>query len=224
MAPPFAIDPAGFPMVWVEAIAAWMQWLPLSRLELERYLSAARDRRIDQAWYGRLLAMNLAVAPSRIDSGSYVEALLTRIVPAEAERFAAGLGEGFALPTVEQWRRAWSALTALPAERGLPAVFARLGLEEPVRELLARIESAHLSFVATTRPRRQRTLADQMLMRYGVFEWAWRSEPPGRWVGIGEPRPVLGVALGSPDRGPAVPDRPETFRSYLYGCRLIRRR
>jgi hypothetical protein len=181
LAPPFEIDPAGFPMVWVEAIAAWMQWLPMSRLELERFLSAAQDGPIDHAWCGRLLELNAAVALARIDSGSYAEALLTRIVPGEAERFAARLGEGFALPTL------------------------------------------HLSFVATTRPRRQRTLADQMLMRYGVFEWVWQSEPPGRWVGVGEPRPVRGVSLGSPERGPAAPDRPETFRSYLYGCRLIRR-
>jgi hypothetical protein len=25
---PFETDPTGFPMVWVEAIAAWMHWLP----------------------------------------------------------------------------------------------------------------------------------------------------------------------------------------------------
>jgi hypothetical protein len=221
----FETDPAGFPMVRVEAIAAWMHWLPVSKLEFECFLRATPDRRFNPAWYDHLLALNPRVAPARIRAESYRNALLTGILPGEAQRFAAWLGEEFALPTLEEWQRAWAALAALPAERGLPpALDPGLGLEEPVRTLAARIESAHLVVAATARPPRPRTVADQMLMRFGVLEWVRQSGPPARWVGIGEPqRPLRGLPRVSPEHGPVAPDKPEAFRSYLFGFRLIRR-
>lgn len=219
---PFETDPAGFPMVWVETIAAWMHWLPVSKLHFERCLQGAPDRPFDAAWYEGLLALNPGVSPARIRPENYRHALLTGILPAEAQRFAAWLGPGFAVPTLEQWLRAWSSLDSQPAERRLPAALLG-GLEEPVRTLLTRMESALAA--AAAQPRRQRTLADQMLLRRGVLEWAEQPEQPGspaRWVGIGEPPGLARGARVSPDRGPVVPDRPEAFRSYLFGFRLIR--
>jgi hypothetical protein len=218
---PFETDPAGFPMVRVEAIAAWMHWLPVSKLHFERCLERAPDRPFDAAWYNHLLALNPGVPPTRIRPENYRHALLTGILPAEAQRFAAWLGAGFAVPTLAQWLRAWSALDAQPAERRLPAALLA-GLEEPVRTLLTRMEGA---LAAAARPRRQRTLADQMLLRRGVLEWVEQPEQPGspaRWVGIGEPPGLARGARVSPDRGPVVPERPEAFRSYLFGFRLIR--
>lgn len=215
----FEIDPAGFPMVWVQAIAAWMHWLPVSKLQFERFLHQARDRRFDAAWYEHLLTLNPPVAPERIRTENYRNALLTGILPGETQRFAAWLGAGFTIPTLEQWLRAWASLDALPAERALPASLAS-GLEEPVRTLVMRIESA---LAAAAGPGRRRTLADQMLMRWGVLEWVEETANPARWVGIGEPRRAPRGVRVSPERGPVAPDRPEAFRSYLFGCRLIRR-
>jgi hypothetical protein len=216
---PFETDPAGFPMVWVEAIAAWMHWLPVSKLQFERCLHPLPNRTLDAGWYDHLLALNPRVAPVRIRPENYRHALLTGILPSEAQRFAAGLGPGFAVPTLDQWLRAWSSLRSQPAERGLPAALTS-GLEEPVRTLVTRMESA-LAALATGQ-RRQRTLADQMLLRRGVLEWVEQPGSPVRWVGIGEPLHLARGIQVSPDRGPVVPDRPEAFRSYLFGFRLIR--
>ncbi|HVR11933.1 MAG TPA: hypothetical protein VMW75_28080 [Thermoanaerobaculia bacterium] len=217
---PFEIDPTGFPLVWVEAIAAWMHWLPVSKLQLERCQRQAPGRGFDAAWYDHLLALNPHVAPAHVTSENYHRALLTGILPAEAQRFAALLGEGFAVPTLDEWLRAWSALDAMSAERGLPGALAH-HLDEPVRTLMLRIDSA----LATTaaRARRHRTLADQMLLRFGVLEWVERQGDPARWVGIGEPARLAPGVRVSPERGPVVPDRPEAFRSYLFGFRLIRK-
>jgi hypothetical protein len=221
--PPFATDPAGFPMVWVEAIAAWMHWLPVTKAEFERFLAAtgrAAGGTGIAGWYDHLLAMNPPVAPARVHGENYRHALLTGIVPREAQRFAAWLGEGFTLPTLDEWLRAWSALSALPADRGLPATLAR-GLAEPARTLVLRFENALAA--SAGRARHGRTLADQMLLRGGVLEWVEQPGPPARWVGIGEPSRQARALPVSPERGPVVPDRPEAFRSYLFGCRLIRR-
>jgi hypothetical protein len=216
---PFETDPTGFPMVWVEAIAAWMHWLPVSKLQFERCLYQAPDRPFDAAWYNHLLALNPRIAPARIGPENYRHALLTGIVPAEAQRFASWLGAGFAVPTLEQWLQAWSSLESQPAERGLPAALAA-GLEEPVRTLVTRMDGALAA--AATRPLRRRTLADQMLLRWGVLEWVEQEGKPPRWVGIGEPPRVARRVRVSPERGPVVPDRPEAFRSHLFGFRLIR--
>jgi hypothetical protein len=216
----FEIDSTGFPLLWVEAIAAWMHWLPVSKLQFERLSRQAPDRGFDAAWYDHLLALSPSVAPARVHSENYRNALLTGILPSEAQRFAAWLGEGFAVPTLDQWLLAWSALASQPAERDLPAALA-FHLGEPVRTLLTRIDSALA--VTAARARRYRTLADQMLLRWGVLEWVEQQGYPARWVGIGEPpRLARGVRV-SPERGPVRPDRPEAFRSYLFGFRLIRR-
>ena len=218
---PIDTDPAGFPLVWVEAIPAWMQWLPVTKPQFERFLRETSDRRFDAAWYDHLLGLNPRIETARIRAETYRRALLTGIVPAEALRFAAWLGTGFALPTLAQWLRAWSALASMPAERGLPAAIARR-LEEPARTLVTRMESALAGAAAAWR-RRARTLADQMLLQGGVLEWVEQPGSPARWVGIGEPpRPARGVPV-SPEHGPVAPDRPEAFRSYLFGFRLLRR-
>ena len=217
---PFETDPAGFPMVWVEAIAAWMHWLPVSKLQFERFLRQAPDPSFDTAWYDHLLALNPHVASTRIRPENYRNALLTGIVPAEARRFAARLGAGFAVPTLAEWLRAWTSLDSLPAERGFPAALAA-GLEDPVRALVTGIESALAA--AATRPLRGRTLADQMLLRWGVLEWVEQEGAPPRWVGIGEPPRLVRGGRASPERGPVIPDRPEAFRSHLFGFRLIRK-
>lgn len=216
---PFETDPTDFPMVWVEAIAAWMHWLPVSKLQFERCLHQAPDRPFDAGWYDDLLALNPRIAPARIGPENYRNALLTGILPGEAQRFATWLGPGFAVPTLEQWLLAWSSLESQPAERGLPAALAA-GLGEPVRMLVTRMESA---LAAATMPRRLRTLADQMLLRRGVLEWVEQPGSPVRWVGIGEPLHLARGVRVSPDGGPVVPDRPEAFRSYLFGFRLIRK-
>jgi hypothetical protein len=219
--PPFAIEPAGFPLVWVEAIDAWMHWLPVTKAQFERFLAATSEVPAGAgaaAWYGHLLAMNPPVAPARVHADNYRHALLTGLVPREAQRFAAWLGPGFAVPTLDEWLRAWSVLAALPADHGLPAALARR-LAEPARTLVLRLENALAA--AADPPRRRRTLADQMLLRGGVLEWVEQDGRPPRWVGIGEP-PRLARALPvSPERGPVAPEQPEAFRSYLFGCRLI---
>jgi hypothetical protein len=204
----------------VEAIAAWMHGLPVSKLQFERSLHQAPDRPFDAAWYDHLLALNPRIAPARIRPENYRNALLTGILPGEAQRFATWLGRGFAVPTLEQWLQSSSSLESQPATRGLPAALAA-GLEEPVRTLVTRMEGALAT--AATRPRRHRTLADQMLLRRGVLEWVEQPGGPVRWVGIGEPLHLARGVRVSPDRGPVVPDRPEAFRSYLFGFRLIRK-
>ncbi|HXM70230.1 MAG TPA: hypothetical protein VN970_03790 [Thermoanaerobaculia bacterium] len=218
LALPFETDPTGFPMVWVDAIAAWMHWLPVSKLQFERRLHQVPDRSFDATWYDHMLALNPRVAPALVRPENYRNALLTGILPAEAQRFATRLGAGFAVPTLEQWLRAWSSLDSQPAELRLPAALIA-GLEEPVRTLLTRMEGALAA--AAARPRRQRTLADQMLLRRGVLEWVEQPGSPVRWVGIGEPLHLARGVRVSPDRGPVIPDRPEAFRSYLFGFRLI---
>lgn len=205
-------------MIWVEAITAWMHWLPVSKAQFESRWRDEPACRRGADRYDHMLALNPRIAPARIGMENYLNALLTGVLPSEAQRFAARLGEGFAVPTLEQWLRAWAALDAQPAERHLPALLPP-NLAESVRFLTVRLETA---LAAAGGRRRRRTLADQMLMRRGVLEWVEQEGALGAWVGIGEPPGFTGTRRISPERGPVVPYGPEGFRSYLFGFRLIR--
>lgn len=174
-----ATDPAGFPMVWIEEIGAFIHWLPVTKIQFEKFMASTADPRFDDAWYRQVLALNPRVAIPEIDPKNYWNAILTGLLPEEALRFAAWCGEGYSIPTLKEWQTAYAALVALPED---PGEFPDLleGSGDLVRSALTRIEAAS---VAATRPGRQRTRADRMLMRLGVLEWipaARRCRPLGR--------------------------------------------
>jgi hypothetical protein len=216
----FETDPTGFPMVWVDTIDAYLHWLPVTTLQWEWFLCETADPHFDAGWYDRLLGLSPRVTPSRIGPDNYWHSFLTGIVPSEAQAFAAWCGESYALPTLEQWLRAYAQLKSLPGEAVEPPA-PTSEPDERLGQLLTRVESAR---AATAAGLGRRTLADQMLLRLGVLEWVEQNGHPPRWVGIGELPPAARGGLTSPERGPVVPNQPETERSSLFGIRLLRRR
>lgn len=211
-------DPAGFPMVWIEEIGAYMHWLPVTKLQFEKFVALTPDPFFDDAWYRRALDLNPRVAVPEIDLENYLQAFLTGILPEEASRFAAWCGEDYALPTLADWQKAYAALAAEPA-CALTTLDPSAAAGELVRRLLTRIES---SAAAAARPGRERTRADQMLMRRGLLEWVKQDGRSGYWSGMGEPAPHFKI-LWSIERGPSVPRDAGFSRSPAFGFRLIRR-
>jgi hypothetical protein len=210
-------DPAGFPMVWVEEIGAFMHWLPVTKIQFEKFIAATSDPQFNDAWYRLALELNPRIPVPEIGPTSYPHALMTGALPHEARRFAAWCGEEYSLPTLEEWQKAYAALAVLEADA---AVLADL-LEEAgdlVRLSLTRIEAAS---TAAARPGRKRTRADQMLMRLGVLEWAEQAGGVS-WAGMGEPSPYFRT-MWSIGKGPAMATDPHASRSSVFGFRLIRR-
>jgi hypothetical protein len=217
--PPVIADRAGFPLVWIDAIGAYMHWLPVTKLQFERFIATQAAPGFDDGWYERVLDLNPRAAVAQLAPENYWRALITGVRPEEARQFAAWCGEEYAVPTLEDWRRSYAALaTAAAVPGGVSVLLPAAG--EPVRALLSAIESS----AAAARPAssEERTLADQMLMRRGVLEWVERKGGPASWGGMGEPATGLRT-LWSIAKGPVTPRGEGSSRSHVFGFRLIMR-
>ncbi len=215
----FKIDKSGFPMVRIDEIEAYIHWLPITKVQFEYFLCAVPDSRFDANWYDEVLALNQRVSPNGIRANNYWKALLSGIMPDEAQRFARWCGNGFTIPTLKEWFEAYQYLKALPPKS--PEIIEEMGaLRERVKTVLTRIES--VSDKAIRETGYDRTLADQMLMRMGVMEWVECPDHRFDWGGMGQPHPTFHGGLFTPDHGqPSVPNNPDKERLYNYGLRLI---
>jgi hypothetical protein len=135
----FEYDRAGFPMLWLEDLGAFVHWLPVTKIQCEHFLCDVTDSSFDAAWYDQLLALNPRVSPKEIDERNYWRAIVTGVQPAEAERFARWCGEGYSLPTLSEWCDVYAACKAA-ARMGTPQMRAdqmlmRLGAMEWVEDV-----------------------------------------------------------------------------------------
>jgi hypothetical protein len=216
----FEFDRTGFPMVYIDAIGAFMHWMPVTKLQFEYFMCSAPDSQFGEGWYEEILQPNPRVSPGAINASNYWRALLTNILPEEAQRFARWCGDEYEVPTLEVWSAAYKALKELPPESG---VVERMGkLKDRVRTTLNRLDSETAK--ALRDAGYDRTLADQMLMRMGVLEWVECPTQRVHWGGMGELNPRFHGFLFRPDSGqPSRPVNPENERLHYYGARLIRR-
>jgi hypothetical protein len=216
--PPKITDPVGFPMIWIEEIGAFMHWLPVTKIQFEKFIAASSGGFFDDAWYRRLLDLNPRVAVTGIDPQNYCNAFLTGVLPEEARQFAAWCGGEYSLPTFADWQKAYAALASMPIAPGeMPDLLEEAG--DLVRAVVTRIASAS---EAAARPGRERMRADQMLMRLGVLEWVEKTGGSAPWAGMGEPSPYFRT-LWSIEKGPTTPSDACSSRSSVFGFRLIRR-
>jgi hypothetical protein len=208
-------DPVGFPMLAVER-DLYVHWLPITKIQFEYFMSDAYDRTFDIRWYEEALKLNARVTPMKIVTSNYWNTFLSGIQPAEAQRFAFWCGDGFRLPSVEEWTRAYRVLSSQPI-LDLDSLDAFKDLPSRLRDVILRTDEA--SAEAARRLGYVRRLADQLLMRLGFLEWVVDD---GRWGAMGEPYPELCGNLATPETGePLYPSRPDGVRLPCFGFRLV---
>lgn len=215
----FVLDRAGWPMLWVDAIQAYVHWLPITKLQAEYFLCSTGDSQFDERWYEDVLYLNPRITGDQVHDDNYWKAFLTGILPHEARCIAQWCDPQCRIPTLEEWLNIYQALKRLPAQAHA------LDMMGPLRPraqmLLERLDSVSREVAGS---RSQRTLADQMLMRMGVIEWVDCPARHQRWAGLGQPIPRFVGGFFNPDRGqPHEVLDPETERAFYFGLRLIRR-
>jgi len=212
-------DPVGFPMIRVDS-RTFVHWLPVTKIQFEHFLCDAHDRSFDSGWYDQALKLNPRVTPKKITAANYWNALMSGVLPTEAQRFAFWCGDGYRLPSAAEWVRIYHFLSTQPP-LDLDQIDGLRNLPTRIGNLVRHTEAAAAD--AARRLAYERRLADQMLMRLGVLEWVSAQE---RWGAMGEPFPDLCGNLLSPEVGePAFPhqppDHPEIARLPCFGFRLI---
>jgi hypothetical protein len=210
-------------MVYIDDLDAYIHWLPVTKIQFEQFICSQPSSQFSESWYNELLQLNPRITPSGVRDNNYWQALLTGVLPREAQNFARWSGDGYALPTLEEWFTAYKALKAeAPELESIADLFGRehKRFSERARTLLTRMDSA--SAKACKDADYERTLADQMLMRLGVMEWIEVGDQRIQWGGMGETNSRLHGNLFTPDHGQASkPNNPETTRLHYYGFRLI---
>ncbi len=199
-----SFDRTDFPLIVLEGIGIEVHLLPITKSQYERY--AAGSNRTVKAGYRQMLTLNPGVPPEDFASDERERLLVAGVLPEEAQAFARWLGEGFDLPTVEEWRAIYLTLsrTFLPLhDLSAEVVGGTAGII--LAQLLAQIDP--------------RSMADLALMREGLVEWVEQGKT---WVGLGAPRPGFFPNLWDPLDHEVKPIRLDERLPY-FGFRLVRR-
>lgn len=221
------LDPAGFPLLDLPEVGFAIHWFPVTKIQVEYFLSVVNDTRYDENWYTSLLNFLPRISPGSIRPSNYWQSFITGILPAEAQRFSQWCGRGFDLPTASEWIHAYHYLHQFPASPdNIAAVFehspAANGIQERTERLINAVERAsanedhHLG--------EARTLADQMLMRLGVMEYVYEDEQRDTFGGLGISHPGLLPTFREAESLQSLTNRHEGLRLKQYGFRLIKRK
>lgn len=202
------IDKTRFPLLRIPALRLAVHCWPVTKVQFERFLAETNQTdKYNDSWYEQVLLLNPRVSYINFSLENYEQLFITGILPSEALDFAQWLGEGFDLPTLEEWRAIFQNFQNVTNLIKKPICMC------PQAKQIWKCLQEILSCSHTN------TLADLSLMRYGVVEWVrYREE----FVGLGMPRPRFQPNVWEPLKEPIRPINPNERLKY-FGFRLVRR-
>jgi hypothetical protein len=204
-----AYDRLGFPLLRLPAVGVECHLLPLTKAQFECFL--AEPQGLGDDWYQQVLAVNPRMSWRGIDPAKLEELFLTAVWPAEAGDFARWLGDGFVLPTPEQWRTIYQHLREQPVGRAEldQGLLASSQLNEVARAILVSLLAA----------RPIRTWAELAMFESGLLDWV--RDRRAEYGGLGAPRPAFFIHLLNPSHdAPVRPTRGQ--RPRCFGFRFVR--
>lgn len=196
-----AVDKVGFPMIRVHRIGQFHLW-PVSKLQFERFICETRG--YGDGWYDEVLGLLPRVSLRRMCEDNYEGAFIAGVLPQEALAFAKWLGDGFDLPTVEEWRH----------------LHLRLREAKRLKLLDAGLSPEAMTIWKNLTSFRSRPL-EVGLVESGLVEWVRRKDRS--YAGLGSPRSCFYHHVWNP-----MTDEVSTIhkerRVRYFGFRLISRR
>jgi len=103
---------------------------------------------------------------------NYERLFITGVYPDEVLSFSKWFGDGYRIPTVNEWRKAYTSLSSLNGELEMPE-----DLSEPAETIWKKIHGF---------PETSLSLTKFSLMQWGTVEWVMKNEE--EFAGIGHPR------------------------------------
>lgn len=204
----WSFDRTGFPVLELPESGLMTHLWPVAKTQLERFL--AEPNGPGDAWYETLLAISPRTSIKNADERNYESVFAGGLLPDEAIRFAQWLGDGFDVPTFDQWRAADAELLAAELEAEQVLALRNDAALHPQARLL-------LDWCARRQPE---TWGQLGLRREAMLEWVRIGD--GQFGGLGSTRPQFLAAIVNPQRdAPVIPVRPEERKPY-FGVRLMR--
>jgi len=219
-----SLDRTGFPVLEMPSLPFGMLWLPVSKIQFEHFL--VDTGAFDNAWYQEILTnYNPRTSASYLSVTNYWQAFMTGILPSEAGRYAEWAGQGYDLPTAQEWKQALLTLANWPADHAYrEAVLQLPDLNERARLLIQYIDRI------LQEERNQLSggsfLCDQMAMRLGVLELMYEDTLRRSFCCWGQPdrRFVGGISNPIRDTEPTRFTNRNGTRMKTVGFRLIVRK
>jgi hypothetical protein len=211
----------GFPLIRIPKMNFLIQLLPVTKVQFEYFLCDQPDPYFNESTFNDLLSYNPRISPSQITLENYWNIFLTAIKPEEVKKFALWLGEGYQIPSKDQWYQIYDSLQSLPYDENLFAQIASSSnMPERTKTILKKLEEVNRQ-TGTSQPKR---LVDQLFMRYGVMEWVMRPDAQTEWGGMGYPSSKFQSVTYRPEQNqPEIPRNVSENRLKHYGFRLIKR-
>jgi formylglycine-generating enzyme required for sulfatase activity len=208
-------DRAGFPLIWVPVINAYIHWLPVTKIQFEEFISDLASPQYDERMYNEVLKLNPRISPKNARVNNYWQLFLSGIKPEEARSYAKWCGPEYRLPTQEQWNQCYAYLNAQPAEF---EPFEEKDLKAETWKVVRCLEEVRTS--PSFAQGGGQTLAQQMFMRFGVMEWVVTTNQG--WGGLGQsPTGLMSISISLEKGRPIQPSEPGATRLKNFGFRLI---
>jgi len=172
----FRVDPrTRFPLVEVPGQDFALFWLPLTKVQIEYFLSDNMNSQFDRAWYRERLRANPRVMSENLAAQNLTQAFITDITFNEARIFSHWYGRGYDLPTNEEWHQALRIFEKYPAQSAfVEQILALPELHPRARPLVQACEKA-LPAYQRMRDLSGRSLSHQMMMSPGILEYVYQD-------------------------------------------------
>jgi len=198
-------DRMGFPILTIPQCALEMYLWPFTKFQLEQFL--VETNAFTDSWYEELILLNPRQSYTQISPSTVVHAFATGLLFREAELITKWRGEGFRLPTANEWRSLYSFLNSCTIEA--------VDLESVVKTVPSPPARALFGAVSQTSTLAWSKLS---LMHDGLVEWVITDQGP---AGLGSPSYELYPNLWDPMTDFVVPIS-STERIKYFGFRLVR--
>ena len=165
-----SFDRTDSPMIVVEGVGVETHLLPITKWQFKQFVDDGGQ--VSKQAYQAMLDLNPAISAKEFKLDTQEGAFISGILANEALAFAEWLGEGYDLPTVEEWHAIYLALKRMPL---------------PQYNISTELVDGPLSTILDEVTDRVNTISmlDLALMERCLVEWATRDKTP---VGVGAPR------------------------------------
>jgi hypothetical protein len=214
----FYFDQTGFPLLWVDDIKSYVYFFPITKIQFETFICQVPDQRFGNPWYSEITKLNKRISPHLLTKDNYWQLFITGIKPDEVHSYqdwCNGFGNKYRVPTPKDWKELYQI-----AKEMEPIDLEEFAIKKDPKFYTAakKIEEIVLGFCKHNN--RAYTLADQMLMNFGVMEWVIIDPVKFRWGGMGEPHPRFYSIINSADIAIEAKS-PLVDRLHSYGFRLF---
>lgn len=218
--PRVEVDAAGYPRVLFESSQLWVHLLPVTKIQFEQFICDRPSARFDATWYEGFVKDNPRISPQDAKESNYWQLLATNLIPDEAEAMAIWAGGEARVPTADEWRK-----IARVAEAEAPIQPEELagvdGLDSLALRTLRAITVAVRERLVKVKEPKPMTLADQMLLRGGCYEWVRSPSDRDEYGLLGKPRHEFAGGIGGENYMDAKVVKDPDARHKAQGVRLV---